>query len=320
MLETRWARESESPEIIEFIDYVFSKAHRPHDFASLLPKLYGEKRNSAQHHFIMREDGKLMAAILCWPMEVHMKGERLTVLGIGSVSTHPAVRGKGYLKQLMDAADQKARNIGADFAVLSGLRQRYERFGYVYGGCQMNAKLIAHNVRHALADVKTKGWTFETMQQDHVKAAMALNEKQPCFCKRGDEMYLDCLRSWNNQPFALLKDGHPVGFGALRRNEDSTHIAELLLENEADFSTAMKMLFEIHGTLSVSAAAWQRERVAWLAKTCQDFTISKNHAYKIYRPEHVKKAFAALGFESGGFEFDGFGLPLPLYVSPPDCV
>ena len=33
-----WAAPEEKQEIIDFIDLVFSKAHRPHDFATLIPK------------------------------------------------------------------------------------------------------------------------------------------------------------------------------------------------------------------------------------------------------------------------------------------
>ena len=46
-VQTYWAREAEKQEIIEFIDYVFSKVHRPHDFATLLPKLYGRDGDGA---------------------------------------------------------------------------------------------------------------------------------------------------------------------------------------------------------------------------------------------------------------------------------
>ena len=90
-----WANESEKQEIIEFIDYVFSKAHRPHDFASLLPKLYGRDGDGAAHHFVIREDGKLAATVLAYPVMMQIGESRLMTLGVGSVSTHPCARGKG---------------------------------------------------------------------------------------------------------------------------------------------------------------------------------------------------------------------------------
>ena len=320
MTEAGWARESEKQEIIEFIDYVFSKAHRPHDFATLLPKVYGDNGDGTAHHFIVRENGKLIAAILCYPIVMHMGSKRLTGLGIGSVSTHAAARGRGIMKQLMDAADARAEETGAAFAVLSGLRQRYEHFGYAYGGYQMNAKLTAHNVSHALDDADTEDWTVVPMNQAHVQAAMALHKAQICYCERSEAAFLDILRSWNNEPFVLLKAKKFAGYGTLRRNAESTHIAEMRLECEADFAAAMKMLFEKHGTLTISAAPWEKARAAWLSCICHEFTIGKNHVFKVYQPESIREACAKIGFATGGFAFDGFTLPLPLYVGPPDCV
>jgi len=320
MIEARWARKEELEEILQFIDYIFSKAHRPHDFASLLPKLYGARGDSAEHHFILRENGKLVAALLCYPIVMHMGDEKLSALGIGSVSTHPAARGRGYMKLLMEAADARAQEIGADFAVLSGLRQRYEHFGYVYGGYQMNAMLTAHNVSHALKETDIGGFTVEPMTQAHVKAAVSLQKRQRCFCERREEAYLDILRSWNNEPFVLMKAGETVGFGTLRRNKESTHVAEMLLEDVRDFPAAIKMLFMQYGTLMLCAAPWERERAAWLSKVCQDFSIAKNHGYKIYRPERVRRACEALEDGRRSIAFEGFALPLPLYVGPPDCV
>lgn len=224
------------------------------------------------------------------------------------------------MKLMMDAVDERAAELDADFAVLSGLRQRYEHFGYVYGGYQMNGRLTAHNVQYALREAECGDWTIAPMKLEHVKDAMALHRKQRCFCDRQEEVWLDSLRSWNNEPFVLMKGGEIEGFGALRRNPDSTHIAELILKQETAFSAAMKTLFVQHGTLTISAAPWETERAAWLAKICQDFSIAKNHAYKIYRPDQVRSACADMGFKLSEFEFDGFSLPMPLYIGPPDCV
>ena len=83
MMHAYWADAAEKDEIIEFIDYVFSKAHCPHDFATLLPKLYGEQGDGAAHHFIVREDGKIAATVLVYPVTMHIGERTLTTLGVG---------------------------------------------------------------------------------------------------------------------------------------------------------------------------------------------------------------------------------------------
>ena len=59
MSEYRKAKPEEREACIEFADYVFSKAHCPHDFETLIPRVYGEGVDSASMHRIaVDERGK----------------------------------------------------------------------------------------------------------------------------------------------------------------------------------------------------------------------------------------------------------------------
>lgn len=312
MADIRWAAPQEKDEIIDFIDYVFSKAHRPHDFATLLPKLYGERGDAAAQHILVREDGKIAAALLCYPVRMHAGGRTYMTMGIGSVSTHPRARGKGYLGGMMALADQRAREMNAVFAVLGGQRQRYQYYGFDHGGYQLRAQLEKANVRHALPDVKADCVEILPMTQAHVPEAIALMERMPCYCERSEGAYLDILRSWNNEPFVVMKDGASAGFGAKRQNPDGCHVAELLLSSETDFPAVMKKLSVEHGDVSICAAPWERQRAKWLAAVCEEYCLQPNNMFKVYDPEQMKALCAGL---------DGFAtIAPPVYVAPPDCV
>ena len=307
-----WAKPEEKHEIIDFIDYVFSKAHRPHDFASMLPKLYGENGDAAQHHIVVREDGKIAATLLCYPVKLNAGGKEYMTLGIGSVSTHPRLRGRGYLGQMMALADSRAKELGAACAVLGGQRQRYQYYGFDHAGYQLRAQLETVNVRHALRDVQTDRWRIIPMEQAHVSPAIALMERQPCWCVRGEEAFADILRSWYNKPFAVLKDGVFAGYGTLRKNPDACHVAELLLQDEADFAAVMKLLSGMHGDLSICAAPWERTRARWLSTVCEEYSVSPAAQIKVYDSSQVDEICKKLdGFLSG---------MQPLYIAPPDAV
>ncbi len=312
MAECSFARACDRDEIVAFIDYVFSKAHRPHDFETLLPKLYGAQGDGAAHHVLIRENGRLAATILVYPVPMHIGGERLVTLGVGSVSTHPMMRGRGYMDALLGAVDRAAQETGAAFAVLGGQRQRYQYYGFDNGGYQLRAQLDPANVRHALRNVDASAWDEIPMAQAHAPQAKALMERQACYAERPEAAYLEILRSWSNAPFTLTKAGKPAGFGALRKNPDGCHIAELLLEDEADFPAAMKRLSERHGALTICAAPWEIGRARFLASVCEDYHVAPNNMFKIYRPDQVQAALAGMAHF----------LPLaqPLYVAPPDCV
>jgi len=106
----------------------------------------------------------------------------------------------------------------------------------------------------------------------------------------------------------------------MRQNTDSWHIAELLLEDEECFPAVMKRLNNEKGDLTISAAPWQKKRAEWLSCMCEEFAVKPNYNYKIYHAERVRSALSGLNVGGSTFVFDGFSLPLPLYIAPADAV
>lgn len=138
MSEYRKAKPEEREACIEFADYVFSKAHCPHDFETLIPRVYGEGVDSASMHRIaVDERGKIRALIAVLREELEVGGKALQAGFVGTVSVHPKARGEGHMKVLMGEWLKEMRET-CDIAVLGGQRQRYEYFGFTRGGSQYN--------------------------------------------------------------------------------------------------------------------------------------------------------------------------------------
>lgn len=77
MSEYRKAKPEEREACIEFADYVFSKAHCPHDFETLIPRVYGEGVDSASMHRIaVDERGKIRALIAVLREELEVGGAK----------------------------------------------------------------------------------------------------------------------------------------------------------------------------------------------------------------------------------------------------
>ena len=82
MSEYRKAKPEEREACIEFADYVFSKAHCPHDFETLIPRVYGEGVDSASMHRIaVDERGKIRALIAVLREELEVGGKALQAGG-----------------------------------------------------------------------------------------------------------------------------------------------------------------------------------------------------------------------------------------------
>lgn len=320
MLEKRWATPEDKNDIIDFIDYVFSKAHRPHDFATLLPKLYGDSADTTAHHFIIKEDGKIVAAILAYPVEMTLFGERLMSIGVGSVSVHPRARGRGFMDDLLAAVDEHAHEYNADFAVLGGNRQRYGYYGFDLAGCHLSATLYRHNAVHAFKDADTSGLSLVPMTDVHVNAAAALHDAQPSFCHRSREMFITILKNWNNAPMAILRGDDLIGYCVINPISGGQFVTELVLENEDDCPAVLRHMSDLYGNLTLHTPAWNAQRVKLLTCVCQTFSLSPNHMMKFYHPQRMISALQKLGVPGDSLHFSGLTPPLPLFVAPADGV
>ena len=96
MTEYRFARPEEEPEVLDFINAVFSQAVRPHDFEKLIPKVYAHP-GFAEMHAVAVEERRIRGAVAMLPMIVHGGESSLGVAPRGaqlqtSDALHPLAR------------------------------------------------------------------------------------------------------------------------------------------------------------------------------------------------------------------------------------
>lgn len=135
-------------EAMDLLNLVFSMSSVPHDFASLLPKLYRRDSELMRANLAIRLDGRIRAIVGVFPMEISVAGRKLLAGGIGGVATHPRETGAGLMRRLMTAALSEMRTAGCAISVLGGRRQRYAHYGYEKAGSSLDFVLSKHNIRH----------------------------------------------------------------------------------------------------------------------------------------------------------------------------
>lgn len=111
---------------IAFLNLVFGKEHRVSDFAKMLPIIYRPTDEHMNCNFAVRENGEIRGIVGLFPAEMKVGGTILKLGGIGSVSSHPQDRGKGWMKLLMGQAIAEMANTEVDISWLGGFRQRYQ--------------------------------------------------------------------------------------------------------------------------------------------------------------------------------------------------
>lgn len=286
----------DTQDIIDFADLVFSKQAVPHDFKSLVPKLYGDGAQTQQYHYLIKEYGKIRAMVCVLPVVLQVGEQQLKVACLGTVGVHPTARGKGYMKKLMAWALADMDKQGFDFSVLGGQRQRYEYFDYEPAGVLVQATLTEDNVRHGYRELDVGQMEFIPLHQqpDWVAAAYRLRQRQPVKGLYSLETFEKVLHTWDALPFAVIYEKRFVGYFCLSRSKET--VLECCFTETACFDLFCKALMEKNPAKSVQFkfSILESEKLASLLKSCENYQVQMDHSYRIHQYARTIEAFLRL--------------------------
>ena len=259
-------------EIVDFANYVFSQAHEPHDFKTLLPKAYGDHLPElGAKHFLAKQEGRIRALVADRPLALRVGGEVLRVGCVGTVSVHPYSRGEGHMKRLMAMMTEDAQAQGYDLLMLGGIRQRYNYFGFEQAGWAYRYSIGEPAVRHSLGGVDVSDIAFSELTEDDPAAvdfACALAAKQPVGGERPRERFLDIMHSWHSRCRLIRIGGEMAGYVM----DEGT---ELALTDEDALPRVIKALFQADGLdhMSLTCGPHQTRRIEILEGICSSRSI-----------------------------------------------
>jgi GNAT superfamily N-acetyltransferase len=216
MIDISRGKASEFDEIIDFIDFVFSKSNCPHDFPSMYPNLYRRTDESMKNMINLREDGVIKASVLCYPRTLVIGGEKLNVYGIGSVATHPRERGRGFMSTLMNYTVEEMKKEGVHLSNLGGRRSRYNHFGYEITGNCYYAELSLDSLRTAKPEFSQDRYAFKALtygDREIVEACKKIYDDKPVHYEYDyDDFYLRMYRKNGTTPYAVYDCENIIGF------------------------------------------------------------------------------------------------------------
>lgn len=308
-------------EIIDFINYVFSQAHRPHDFKKMMPKSYADDAiDLGAVHYLAKKDGKIKAVIAQRIMDVNCGGNRLKLGLIGNVSVHPYSRGEGYMKQLMAMAIRDAKTRGVDMMALGGQRQRYAYFGFENAGANLRFSVTKENIRHCFGDLDVSDISFRDFDEatePELREAIALYESRPYYGVRPWVEYRNIMRTWQRSSRLILRQGGIIGYSSGD---------ELVLRQEADLGPVLKALFAADGLgeMKLTVMPWQTERAAFLSRICEGSSIAEQEQIRVLNWQRVlqtllsfKAAYTALQDGTVALAIDGQSLQITVAGGKP---
>lgn len=288
------AQPGDQAALVDFANYVFSQAHRPHDFKRLLPKVYGDHVCTTEiaTHYIARQDGSLRAMAAMLPLRMHVLSDVLRLGFVGTVCVHPYARGEGHMKRLMGDLLNNARTQDLDLLVLGGQRQRYGYFGFQPGGTALRYTVTATNLRHAVADAGASEVDLSPLESEDASAlafVQSLCQAQPLFVERPKERLADILRSWESDCLLIRRGSQMIGYvcGAVQ---------ELGLTDESALPLVLKALLAKKGLreVTLSVAPFEAQRIRALRLLCERASLETVEMINVLNWPRVLSALLAL--------------------------
>lgn len=283
-------------DLIDLIDLVFSQAHCPHNFKELIPKLYGESVDTMPYHYAVRENGKLMAAVLRYPISFQIGDNILKTAGIGSVCSHMLARQKGYMKEIMNAIDEDFKHQEFDLAWLGGQRQRYQYFGFERCVGQYRVFLNDINLRHAKGRDYQPEYTFMAFAEcpvDWIDRAYQIHNHQEIHALRAREDFEMILHTWQQQPFIILKEDQIVGY--LTSDAQKTKIGECVLLDNCIFAEVLFSFLKTYELkqLEITIGILETEKIKQMVAVCEKYQKEFRHNFRILHFQKVLQACLA---------------------------
>lgn len=308
MSEYRKARPEEKEACIEFADYVFSKAHCPHDFETLIPKVYAEGVDSASiHRIAVDERGKIRALIAVLPEKLEVGGKALRAGYVGTVSVHPKARGEGHMKVLMGEWLKEMRET-CDIAVLGGQRQRYEYFGFTRGGMQFKYEVNSSNIRHALKHTDCSGISFCPLEEAEgaCELAYSINRQRPARAERPEEQIGSIVQTAGEKALAVRNHEKLTGYILVSGNRDTIYEMGLLETENTEAVIKAYLAYTGREEIEVAASAYDKALNLCIGRFAESYCMEPSGMYQIFDFANVLEAYLSLkqqtlGLASGEF-------------------
>ena len=237
----RNADKNEYDKIINLCNEVFKL-----DFEKLLPKTFYKEGNVPDITKVAQdENGNLIAEVCVLPQTVNIGDYSLNSNYLGTVSVHENNRGEGHMIKLMNMFLDEMQG-KYDMTVLGGRRQRYEYFGYTYGGEQWEYVVNIHNIRHALKEFDSSAITFKPLKETEsgFEFAYEYNKNRKVNVVRDKEIIDKILTSYRQTPIAVLKNDNIIGY--LLSSNENNDISEFVLTDYKNTKKVIKAFFETY--------------------------------------------------------------------------
>lgn len=282
----RSGRPQEGERLREFAENCFKTDEETPDFARLLPKVYKTPQDQAPSHLVLETEegvkGQLCLGITRWRV-----GDQVLKVGhIGAVCVASHYRGRGAMKRLMEEARYLLARESCVMIVLSGQRQRYQRYGFIPTGTKQEFVIYRENLGARAGE----GYALRIPELKDLAEIERMFYKTPMGMERSRKEILDILGSWSAQPLVLEGPEGVCGYCTVFEQEGYGVVSELRVEKQELLKPLCGcLLAEDYPALKLCLTPLGREAVL-AAQLCQRYIIGPDHNICVLKLDQIGEA------------------------------
>lgn len=267
------------------------------DFRYIMPKAYGKDCNLLQYHYIVKDNGKNVAAAGNIPNVIKTSGGEYKFSFLGSVATLPDCQGKGYMRALMNRVESDDLKNGVVFSLLTGARERYNRYGYTKCFSSLTYTFDEYFLSHAKAD---ESITVSPLCEDDFDGAFEIYRTVVPLVLREKSNFVPSLEFSTSNVRAIRKNGVLTGYYCFTTRKNFG-IGELAIIDLSDLKAVLKAIgdFENVKSFNVNVNPLDVRMASALDKLCEGAALNDVLHVKVYDMSRFLKMLCELNIEKG---------------------
>lgn len=267
------------------------------DFRYIMPKAYGEHCNLLQYHYVVKDNGKSVAAAGNIPNVIKTNGGEYKFSFLGSVATLPDCQGKGYMRALMNRVESDDLQNDIVFSLLTGARERYSRYGYTKCFSNLNYTFDEYFLTHAKADDSI---AVSPLCEDDLNGAFEIYSAVSPLVFREKSNFVPSLEFSTSKVRAIRKNGILIGYYCFTTRKN-LGVGELAIIDTSDLKAVLKEIggFENVKSFNVSVNPLDVRMASALDRLCESAALSDVLHIKVYDMARFLKMLCELNVEKG---------------------
>ncbi|WP_243113425.1 GNAT family N-acetyltransferase [Romboutsia sp. Marseille-P6047] len=292
-MDIRFAKENEKNNIREIWDYCFNDGPKFTDF-------YFKNKYNKNNTVVVDEDGEIVSSLQLNQYKIKLNDKFYDTSYIVGVSTFPQVRGKGYMKNIMDFTLKELYKKNQMVSILMPIDYRlYRKYGYEHCYDQ-----IEYNIDiESLKSFKNSG----SMKKATLYDINDLKEIYDFFLKdvngnvkRTKEYFEKLFEEVESEDgyIYIYKEEECEGYIIYFINDDNMFVRELFYKNIESLKSMLKFVYN-HNTQckTVTISAPVNDKIRYILDNPRTSTI-KIKPFMMGRVINVKKYLENLSIDS----------------------